>query len=56
MLLQLFDGKGVLRRNKHKMVYCRKHKTEYHINIAYFRRMESKHTVCFPSGKAETTN
>ena len=37
----------------HKMVYCRKCKTEYPINLGCFRRMKPKQTVCrLLSGKA----
>ena len=32
----------------HKMVYCRKCKTEYPINLGYFRRMKSKRIACRP--------
>ena len=36
----------------HKMVYCRKCKTEYPINLGCFRRMKAKQAVCRPlSGK-----
>jgi uncharacterized protein YbaR (Trm112 family) len=30
----------------HKMVYCRKCKTEYPINLGYFRRMKTRQAVC----------
>ena len=36
----------------HKMVYCRKCKSEYPINLGCFRRMKAKQAVCrLPSGK-----
>lgn len=35
----------------HKMVYCRKCKTEYPINLGYFRRMKSKQIAYRPLSK-----
>ncbi len=29
----------------HKMVYCKKCKAEYPINLGYFRRMKRRHTI-----------
>ena len=30
----------------HKMVYCRKCKVEYPINLGYFRRMKNRQAAC----------
>ena len=37
----------------HKMVYCRKCKSEYPINLGCFRRMKAKQAVCRLFSKRE---
>lgn len=37
----------------HKMVYCRKCKMEYPINLGYFRRMTNRQIVCFHLSQRE---